>query len=122
MPAEILRLRTANVTKQPDTEDDQIARALLHPASRMQFTFVSDDEELTRIIDEGDFGAWRVFLHPEQAKYATQRTSGPFRLTGGAGTGKTVVLLHRAKHLATTDPNASIVLTTYTRALGENLP
>lgn len=104
-----------------DTEDDRIAKALLHPASRMQFTFVSDDAELARIIDEGDFGAWRVFLHPEQAKYATQQTSGPFRLTGGAGTGKTVVLLHRTKHLVERNPSESVVLTTYTKALADNL-
>jgi hypothetical protein len=104
-----------------DTEDDRIVKALQHPAARMQFTLIEDDEALQRILDEGDFGAWRVFLHPEQAKYASQRTSGPFRLTGGAGTGKTVVLLHRAKQLADRNDDASIVLTTYTRALGDNL-
>ena len=50
-----------------ETEDERIMRALQHPASKMQFTFVEDDEELRRIIEGGDFGAWRVFLHPEQA-------------------------------------------------------
>ena len=47
--------------------------------------------------------------------------NGPFRLTGGAGTGKTVVLLHRAKNLNVKHPDARIILTTYTRALAENL-
>ena len=104
-----------------ETEDDKLARALRHPAAKMQFTFVENDEELERIIEGGDFAAWRTFLHPEQEKYATGHWNGPFRLTGGAGTGKTVVLLHRARHLLEQNPEASVVLTTYTRALAENL-
>ncbi|WP_084516231.1 3'-5' exonuclease [Microbacterium luticocti] len=104
-----------------ETEDDRILRGLHRPLSKMQFTIVGDDEELRRIIDNGDFGAWRVFLHPEQEKYATGHWNGPFRLSGGAGTGKTVVLLHRARNLVAASPSASIVLTTFTRALGENL-
>ena len=59
-----------------------------------------DSEELRRIIEDGDFGAWRVFLHPEQREYVEKDYSGAFRLSGGAGTGKTVVLLHRARRLA----------------------
>ena len=104
-----------------EPDDDSIVAALKNPASKMQFTFVETDDELRRIIDGGDFGAWRVFLHPEQERYATGRWNGPFRLTGGAGTGKTVVLLHRARHLSKARPGASIALTTYTRALADNL-
>ena len=85
----------------------------------MQFAFVEDDEELRRAIEDEDFAAWRVFLHPEQRKYATQRYSGSFRLSGGAGTGKTVVLLHRARMLHQADPHARIVLTTFTKTLAE---
>ncbi|WP_166784106.1 3'-5' exonuclease [Cryobacterium suzukii] len=101
--------------------DQRLVDALKHPAAQMQFTFIDSDEELQRVIDGGDFGAWRVFLHPEQRRYATRSYKGPFRLTGGAGTGKTVVLIHRAKNLAAENPNSRIVLTTYTRALAENL-
>ena len=72
-------------------EDEQILKALEQPASKMQFTFVEDDEELRRVIEGGDFAAWRTFLHPEQRKYVEQNHSGAFRLSGGAGTGKTVV-------------------------------
>ena len=103
------------------TEDERILEALSNPASKMQFAFVSNDDDLRRIIEDGDFGAWRVFLHPEQERYAHGHWNGPFRLTGGAGTGKTVVLLHRARQLHDLQPKASVVLTTYTRALGENL-
>lgn len=102
-------------------EDTKILKALEHPASRMQFTYVENNEELRRIIEDGDFGAWRVFLHPEQRTYVDKDYSGSFRLSGGAGTGKTVVLLHRARRLALADPQARVILTTFTRALADNL-
>ncbi len=103
------------------TEDELIVTSLRHPASQMQFTMIDDDDELRRVIDGGDFGAWRVFLHPEQRKYASQNYNGPFRLSGGAGTGKTVVLLHRACRLANSDIDSRVVLTTFTKALAGNL-
>ncbi|WP_139416176.1 3'-5' exonuclease [Agromyces laixinhei] len=102
-------------------EDARLVDALKHPAAQMQFTFIDNDEELQRVIEGADFGAWRVFLHPDQRKYATAKYHGPFRLTGGAGTGKTVVLIHRARNLSAKDPASRVVLTTYTRALADNL-
>ncbi|PPH07611.1 UvrD-helicase domain-containing protein [Rathayibacter sp. AY1H3] len=103
-----------------ENEDDRLLEALTHPAAQISFTIV-DDEALRRAIDDGDFSEWRVFLHPEQRRYVDRDTTGPFRLSGGAGTGKTVVLLHRAQRLAKRDPTARIVLTTYTTNLAEAL-
>lgn len=103
------------------TEDEKLARSLLHPASRMQFAYIENDDELRRVIEGGDFGAWRVFLHPEQRTYADKDYNGAFRLTGGAGTGKTVVLLHRTGRLAKGNPTARIILTTFTKALSSAL-
>lgn len=111
----------APVVDDAASEDEKILRALANDVSRMQFTFIDDNEELRKIIEDGDFAAWRVFLHPEQARYASGDYGGPFRLSGGAGTGKTVVLLHRARHLIARNPEARVVLTTFTRALAENL-
>ncbi|WP_432546134.1 3'-5' exonuclease [Kineococcus sp. SYSU DK004] len=106
----------------PETAgDERLIVALQHPAAKMQFAFIEDDEELRRAIEDDSFAAWRVFLHPEQRKYATASYNGPFRLSGGAGTGKTVVLLHRARHLARKYPSASILLTTFTKTLAEAL-
>ncbi|MEA9986069.1 3'-5' exonuclease [Subtercola sp. RTI3] len=107
-------------TERDETEDDRLIQALKHPAAQISFTIV-DDEALTRAIEDGDFAEWRVFLHPEQRKYAERSWNGPFRLSGGAGTGKTVVLLHRARMLAQRNPEARIVLTTYTKNLAEAL-
>lgn len=102
-------------------EDERLLAALQHPAAKMQFAFIEDNDELRRAIEDTDFAAWRVFLHPEQRRYATTSYNGPFRLSGGAGTGKTVVLLHRARHLAQRAPAARILLTTFTTTLADAL-
>lgn len=104
-----------------ENEDTRLLRSLRQPAAAAQFAFVGDQDELRRVIETGDFGAWRVFLHPEQRRYVQRSYSGPFRLSGGAGTGKTVVLLHRARELAVRDPQARIVLTTFTTNLADSL-
>ncbi|MHA7292471.1 3'-5' exonuclease [Arthrobacter sp. HLT1-21] len=104
------------------TDEEKIRKSLEHPATRMQFTFVGDNsDELKKVIEGGDFDSWRTFLHPEQRVYSERNYNGSFRLSGGAGTGKTVVLLHRARMLAVADPTSRIVLTTYTTTLAESL-
>ena len=102
-------------------EDQQIIEALDRPASKMQFAFIEDNEELRRVIEGGDFAAWRTFLHPEQRKYVDSDFSGAFRLSGGAGTGKTVVAIHRARRLARDNPDARIILTTFNATLAQGL-
>ena len=104
------------------SEEEKLKKALEHPATRMQFTFIGDNsDELRQVIEGADFDAWRTFLHPEQRIYSERRYNGSFRLSGGAGTGKTVVLVHRARMLATAGPQARIVLTTYTTTLAQAL-
>lgn len=107
----------------PDTatENDRLIEGLRHPAAQMSFAWIENNAELRRVIEGGDFGAWRVFLHPEQRKYAERSYAGPFRLSGGAGTGKTVVLLHRASMLARRSPGARVLLTTFTTNLADQL-
>ncbi|MBX7432548.1 UvrD-helicase domain-containing protein [Mycobacterium sp. Y57] len=102
-------------------DDQQIIEALDRPASKMQFAFIEDDEELRRVIEGGDFAAWRTFLHPEQRKYVESDYGGAFRLSGGAGTGKTVVAIHRARRLARDNPGARIILTTFNATLAQGL-
>ncbi len=101
--------------------DESVLQSLDRPEASIEFARIDGVDELRRVIESGDFGAWRVFLHPEQRRYATVPTSGAYRLSGGAGTGKTVVLLHRAKHLAGVNPGARLVLTTYTVNLADAL-
>ena len=97
-----------------DTQD--FATALDTATSQRRFTVVTDDQELEAILD-APLEKWRVFLHPSQRRIVTTSFSGPARILGGAGTGKTVVAMHRAKHLATqvfTGDDARILVTTYT--------
>ncbi len=101
--------------------DEELLAALKTDLGQSEYTFVEGEDELRAIIESGSFGQWRRFLHPEQRKYVTAKTNGAFRLSGAAGTGKTVVLLHRAARLAKQDPQAKIILTTYTRTLAEGL-
>jgi superfamily I DNA/RNA helicase len=106
----------------PDpTSDDQLLDALRQPAASMDFAFIEDNLDLRAAIEDDNFGRWRVFLHPEQRDYAFKPRNGAFRLSGGAGTGKTVVLLHRARHLVRSNPNARVVLTTFNRTLAGSL-
>ncbi|MDO8150185.1 3'-5' exonuclease [Isoptericola sp. b408] len=117
---EKLGLTAPPVTPDPRS-DEQLLDALKQPAARMDFAFIEDDAELRAAIEDDDFGRWRVFLHPEQRDYAFRPRNGAFRLSGGAGTGKTVVLLHRARHLARANRDARIVLTTFNKTLAASL-
>ena len=61
----------------PTGDDDaDLLRSLQQPAAQAQFAFIDDQEELRRVIENGDFGAWRVFLHPEQRHYVERRYNG----------------------------------------------
>ena len=64
----------------------------------IRFKILDDDEELKRML-EAPLEKWRVFLHPAQRKLVDRDFSGPARVSGEAGTGKTVVAMHRAKYL-----------------------
>jgi superfamily I DNA/RNA helicase len=116
-----LSLGEPRTTAEPASDADRLVEGLRHPAAQMSFAWIENNAELRRVIEGGDFGAWRVFLHPEQRKYAQRSYSGPFRLSGGAGTGKTVVLLHRTRMLARREPDSRTLLTTFTTNLAEQL-
>jgi hypothetical protein len=79
---------------------------------------VEGEEDLKRIL-EGSLEEWRIFMHPYQRKLVTWETRGPMSITGAAGTGKTVALIHRAVHLARRldDPKARLLVTTFTTTL-----
>lgn len=103
------------------TEDERLLASMRTNAGQMQFAWIEDDEELIRVVEAGDLAKWRVFLHPEQRTYVEKDYHGAFRLSGGAGTGKTVVLVHRARRLVRANPDARILLTTYTRNLADEM-
>jgi len=67
--------------------------------ARRQFYVVAEHPELLRVL-EGPLDAWMAFLHPTQRDLVERDYAGPAKVTGAAGTGKTVVAMHRARRLA----------------------
>lgn len=111
--------------QEPDIDTSDVLTALDRQLSRLTFTDGSNVEELRAVL-EGNFKAWRVWLHPLQRKLAYHDGwRGPYRVTGGAGTGKTVTAVHRAQHLAgrlpTDDAGTKILFTTFTRNLAQDI-
>ncbi len=91
-----------------------------HPDAQRRFRVLSNVEELQRAL-EFPWERWTVFLHPEQRRFVERDYNGPARISGSAGTGKTVVALHRAVALARRHPAARVLLTTFSRTLARAL-
>jgi len=96
------------------------AEPFTHPDAQRRFRVVTSVEELERALD-APWDKWAVFLHPEQRQLVAREYTGPARVAGSAGTGKTVVALHRAVHLARTNPQARILLATFSEPLAHAL-
>jgi UvrD-like helicase C-terminal domain/AAA domain len=90
-----------------------------HPDALRRFRAVDGIEELKAALD-APFAQWAVFLHPAQRAPVTRDWSGPARVSGSAGTGKTIVALHRAVHLAG-QADAQVLLTTFSKPLAVSL-
>ncbi|MGH8060191.1 MAG: UvrD-helicase domain-containing protein [Candidatus Entotheonellia bacterium] len=118
--SQVLSARETQVNRPIDTED--FAGSVQTAESQSRFVVVDDDEALTAIMN-APLAQWRVFLHPMQKKLAIGDRSGPVRILGGAGTGKTVLAMHRAKWLAehATPGGKKVLVTTFTRNLAIDL-
>lgn len=108
----------------PETVDlvDFVA-ALDRDATRRHFVVLTDDSDLEALL-AAPLERWRVFLHPSQRKLVERDWAGPVKVTGGAGTGKTVVAMHRAARLArqfSTLPGKPVVFTTFTKTLSDDI-
>jgi superfamily I DNA/RNA helicase/mRNA-degrading endonuclease RelE of RelBE toxin-antitoxin system len=91
-----------------------------HPDAKRRFRIINNREELASAM-ELPWEQWIVFLHPDQEELVTRHYSGPARVSGSAGTGKTVAALHRAVYLAKTNPESRVLLTTFSDVLAKNL-
>jgi superfamily I DNA/RNA helicase/mRNA-degrading endonuclease RelE of RelBE toxin-antitoxin system len=98
----------------PDTE------AFEHPDAQRRFRTVASVEALERAL-ESPWDKWTVFLHPAQRGAVEKDYGGPARVAGSAGTGKTIVALHRAVFLARANPDARVLLTTFSAPLANAL-
>jgi hypothetical protein len=106
---------------QVDTAD--FGAALDRIVTQRHFVVLTDDSDLQDLL-AAPLDLWRVFLHPDQRKLVNRDWGGPVKVTGGAGTGKTVVAMHRAARLArqyANLPGRPVVFTTFTKTLAEDI-
>ncbi len=108
----------------PETVDQaDFSAALERAGSRRHFVVLTDDSDLEALL-AAPLERWRVFLHPSQRKLVERDWNGPVKVTGGAGTGKTVVAMHRAARLArqyAALPGKPVLFTTFTKTLAEDI-
>lgn len=123
LPAEaaeaLLELATGGTPRSAPVAE-QGADPFAHPDAQRRFRTVGDIEELERAL-EFPWDKWTIFLHPAQRQWVERDYNGPARVSGSAGTGKTIVALHRAVHLARNDPNARVLLSTFSNTLANAL-
>jgi superfamily I DNA/RNA helicase len=100
-----------------DTADFEAA--LERTGSKRHFVLIDEDTALEAMLD-APLEKWRIFLHPSQRELVQRNWNGPVRVLGGAGTGKSVVAMHRAAYLTErlfTEPDDRILFTTFTSNL-----
>lgn len=115
----LLELATGG-TPRPPQALPPAASPFDHPDAQRRFRVMNNVEELTRAL-EYPWDRWSVFLHPEQRQIVERSFSGPARVSGSAGTGKTIVALHRAAHLARVNPDGRVLLATFSEPLARAL-
>jgi mRNA-degrading endonuclease RelE of RelBE toxin-antitoxin system len=124
LPAEaaeaLLDLAVGEKPELPAIVSPETASPFEHPDAQRRFRVMEDVEELKRALDY-PWDQWAVFLHPSQRQVVGQRFSGPARVSGSAGTGKTVVAIHRAANVLKSDPQARLLLTTFSLPLANAL-
>ena len=118
--SDILNSRETRVDRAIDIDD--FAAAIETAESQARFVVVADEETMAAMLNS-PLSQWRVFLHPTQRKLAQGDRSGPMRVLGGAGTGKTVLAMHRAKWLAENraTEDKKVFFTTFTRNLAADI-
>lgn len=124
LPAEaaeaLLDLAVGEKPEMPPVVAPEVVSPFEHPDARRRFRVMEDVEELKRALDF-PWDQWTVFLHPSQRQIVEQQFSGPARVSGSAGTGKTVVAIHRAANILKREPQARLLLTTFSLPLANAL-
>jgi superfamily I DNA/RNA helicase len=115
----LLELATGGSPVLPEVADKGV-NPFQHPDAQRRFRTLSDVEELQRAL-EFPWDKWTVFLHPAQRQWVERDYNGPARVSGTAGTGKTVVALHRAVYLARQNEDSRILLSTFSDTLANAL-
>jgi hypothetical protein len=96
----------------------QLVDPFLHPDALRRIRPIADQEELEQAL-AFPWEKWGVFLHPSQRALVARSFTGPARVAGSAGTGKTIVAIHRAVQLARDNPSARILLASFSQPLAD---
>jgi UvrD-like helicase C-terminal domain/AAA domain len=115
----LLNLATGTTPEMPERTPIE-ADPFAHPDAQRRFRVLTNIEELERALDY-PWDKWAVFLHPAQRRLVERDYNGAARISGSAGTGKTIVALHRAVALARRHPQVRVLLTTFSKALANAL-
>lgn len=89
-----------------------------HPDALRRIRPIADQDELEQALAY-PWEKWGVFLHPSQRDLTERTYTGPARVAGSAGTGKTIVAIHRAVRLARENPDARILLASFSQPLAD---
>lgn len=89
-----------------------------HPDALRRIRPIADQGELEQAL-AFPWEKWGVFLHPSQRDLTDRRFTGPARVAGSAGTGKTIVAIHRAVRLARENPDSRILLGSFSQPLAD---
>ena len=118
-PEEVMEQVTSPVAASDPIDTEDYQSALARPA-----TVTTDDAALQEVLEGGDFERWKTFLHPTQRKIVDREYKGPARVSGGPGTGKTIVALHRTVRLTRKlgpGSGRDVLLTTFNTNLAADL-
>jgi hypothetical protein len=118
--SQVLASRETRVDRPVDTTN--FLAAIETPEAQSRFVVVADEETMAAMLNS-PLAQWRIFLHPTQRKLAQSDRNGPVRVLGGAGTGKTVLAMHRAKWLAEqrSATDKKVLFTTFTKNLAADI-
>ena len=99
-------------TKTATERPEEFAKAIDSGTNSESMVRLSDItvQELDRINRIDGFTDWMLYLHPEQKDLVDLQTDGPVRILGVSGSGKTSVLIHRAKAMAKLYPQQRILV------------
>lgn len=117
--AEALLVLATGGRPEPRTVSAENADPFSHPDAQRRFRVLDNAEELAAALD-APWEKWIVFLHPAQRGFVDRRFNGPARVSGSAGTGKTVVAIHRAAE-ALKSNQGNVLLTTFSADLAKSL-
>ena len=122
LPAEAAEalLELATGGKPPPVSMGKVTDPFSHPDAQRRFRVMHGVAELEQALNY-PWEKWTIFLHPSQQQWVMRDYAGPARVSGSAGTGKTIVALHRAVTLAREHPDARVWLTTFSDTLAHAL-